>query len=241
MNTNRFRLFQFIGLSIWAIPALANAAGPSFDCRKAFADDEKAICGSPELSALDQRLAEQFQYASEVGDKQLVRELGRSILRNRRKCGNNELCIKEVILRGIKSYNDDQTPIDMAAPVEPASPNDQQATEESSEPSQYYTCQITESHRESHSQFLEDDDYNEGGEISFIVDFSNRTLNNYPARFNPSSVYAANGRSFVQSDGAIAPAVRTYVLDMRNGTFEKHFYTRAATHIHSGTCTLDSN
>jgi hypothetical protein len=110
-----------------------------------------------------------------------------------------------------------------------------------SRPSQYYTCQVTASHRESHSQFLEDDDYNEGGTISIDVDFSNQRLNNYPAQFSASSVYAASGRSFVQSDGTVAPAVLIYVFDMRNGTFEKQYYTHQATHTHSGTCTLDSN
>jgi uncharacterized protein len=246
MHTHRIYLLQFIVLSIGAMPVCANAAGPSFDCKKASKDDEKAICGSAELSALDLRLAEQFKYALGFGNEQGVREIGRSILHKRRNCESNEQCIKEVILRGIKSYNDDQTPIDMATPSQPSPPNNEQAANEQAAeevpvPSQYYTCQITSSHRESHSQFLETDDINEGGELSFDVDFSNRTLNNYPAQFSPSSVYATSGRPFVQYDGTVAPTVRTFLLDTSNRTFETEYYTRQATHTHSGTCTLDNN
>jgi hypothetical protein len=114
--------------------------------------------------------------------------------------------------------------------------------EESAElPNQYYRCQMNSSHRESHSQFLEDEDSTPlSGDSVFVIDQANQTLDNLPAQFNSSTVYATRGRPFSQYDGERAPAVNTYLLDRKSGEITVEYYTRGATHTRSGTCQLDN-
>ena len=113
--------------------------------------------------------------------------------------------------------------------------------EESAElPNLYYRCRMNSDHRESHSQFLEDEDSEPlSGDSVFVVDQTNQTFDNLPAQIGASSIYATSGRPFVQYDGEQAPAVHTYLLDRNSGEVTVEFYTRAATHTRTGTCQLD--
>lgn len=69
-------------------PAAAQAAGPSFDCARAQAWDERAICGDRDLSALDRRVSEAFRRAVEAAPAQRDRLQAeqRAWLRERRAC-----------------------------------------------------------------------------------------------------------------------------------------------------------
>ena len=44
-----------------ALLSLAAAGGPSFDCAKARAADEKLVCAEPALGALDRELAGKYE------------------------------------------------------------------------------------------------------------------------------------------------------------------------------------
>jgi hypothetical protein len=107
-------------------------------------------------------------------------------------------------------------------------------------PNLYYTCRMSTDHRESHSQFLSDEDTEPvAQDYGVTLDLTNRTLNNLPAQFDSSSVYATSGRPFVQNDGDRAPAAHTYLFDRNSAAITVEYYSRAATHTHSGTCQLD--
>ena len=49
---------------VMALPAAAQAQGPTFDCAKAKGEVEQAICSDPALAALDRKLAEVYQAAT---------------------------------------------------------------------------------------------------------------------------------------------------------------------------------
>ena len=68
---HRLWLWPFVALVFSADPALA---GPSFDCRTASRSDEQAICGSAELSALEQDQTEKFISARATGDVNRLRK-----------------------------------------------------------------------------------------------------------------------------------------------------------------------
>ena len=66
-------------LLLLLVPATAGAqpvAGPSFDCARARAWDERMICGDRDLSALDRRVAEAFRQAVDAAPA-MVREVQR--------------------------------------------------------------------------------------------------------------------------------------------------------------------
>lgn len=78
-------------LSLFAAsPAAAQpaATGPSFDCARAQAWDERMICADRDLSALDRRVAEAFRRAAEAkpGDRERLQAEQRAWLRERRTC-----------------------------------------------------------------------------------------------------------------------------------------------------------
>ncbi|ODA68153.1 hypothetical protein A7A08_01324 [Methyloligella halotolerans] len=79
-----------IALLMTAAPA--NAAQPSFDCAKAKAADEKAICADDKLAQLDQAVAiayGQLDSTAQTDAKPMMRQS----LANRAQCGSDKLCI----------------------------------------------------------------------------------------------------------------------------------------------------
>ena len=75
-------------------PEEATSIGPSFNCSKAFFPDEKAICGSPDLSGLDRQLAEVYSMAKvATGNTQTFRKEQNQAIIDRRKCGSDKDCI----------------------------------------------------------------------------------------------------------------------------------------------------
>ena len=74
----------------------APAAAQSFDCAAAETDDEKAICDSGRLSALDDEMAALYrdvEASALMGTRADVQEAQRAFLTERRNCGSNEGCI----------------------------------------------------------------------------------------------------------------------------------------------------
>lgn len=86
-----------VRLSILAAALLlpAAASAQSFNCRYARFADEVAICQSPLLSRLDERMSRRFYEArNEVGDASLDADQD-AWLRSRRSCGSDEACIED--------------------------------------------------------------------------------------------------------------------------------------------------
>ena len=97
-------LVWLAGLAL-AVPA--GAKGPSFDCAKARAADEKAVCASPQLAALDARLAGLFarvQACSAMGSRDVNNSQQGAWLRKRAKCGANRACIASLYKARIAQY-----------------------------------------------------------------------------------------------------------------------------------------
>ncbi|WP_207483499.1 lysozyme inhibitor LprI family protein [Arenibaculum pallidiluteum] len=68
-----------LSAAIWVASATA-ATGPSFDCAKASTPVDRAICGSPELSALDWDMAQAYRRAMDAAG-----ERGAPLLRSQRR------------------------------------------------------------------------------------------------------------------------------------------------------------
>ena len=83
------------GIALGLGAPTAAAAGPSFDCRKASAPDEQAICNNPQLSQIDQLVNQAYRgFQPEfVRDKRVI---ARQFLDDRQACGRDEACIANV-------------------------------------------------------------------------------------------------------------------------------------------------
>jgi uncharacterized protein YraI len=110
-NTSRDRRWTHVAwLSVFcaALPLVeclpAYAAGPSFDCSKASQPDERIICGSEELSALELKASREFAYVRDNVDAERARQTARAVLGERRNCGAKTDCIKGVLSRAIQNY-----------------------------------------------------------------------------------------------------------------------------------------
>lgn len=91
-----------------ALSATAGAADPSFDCAKAQAPDEKAICASPELSKLDSLVAAEF--ATFQATFQPREKVARELLESRQACGDEFACIAAAQLNALDTYGGDADP-----------------------------------------------------------------------------------------------------------------------------------
>lgn len=81
-----------------ALPALAY--GPSFDCRKARAPDEFAICDDADLSRLD-RIFEQNYVSARMITGVRAADAARGFNRDRRTCGGDRACIRQIQINAI--------------------------------------------------------------------------------------------------------------------------------------------
>lgn len=87
-----------IGMVMMPIPsslAHAGQSGPGFDCAKAAAPDEKAICADPQLSAIDRLVNEAYKTFEPAfgGEK---KKIARALAADRRACGADTACIANV-------------------------------------------------------------------------------------------------------------------------------------------------
>lgn len=80
-------------LSALALPAAAQD-GPSFDCAAAESSAEKLVCGNPELSALDRRLADRYAAALKLAqpgdDTDTLKAMQRGWVKGRDECWTAE-------------------------------------------------------------------------------------------------------------------------------------------------------
>ena len=82
---------------VLAVPAAALAAGPGFNCAKARAADEKAVCKSAALSRLDRQMQSMYreiQGCALMGARGANYDDQTDWLAKRKQCGVNTRCIK---------------------------------------------------------------------------------------------------------------------------------------------------
>lgn len=85
-----------------AMPMAAEPATPSFDCRNARDDDEKAVCADSQLATLDRLVTDAYAgFEPEYGDKKTI---ARDILADRRRCGDEVACITAVYADALATY-----------------------------------------------------------------------------------------------------------------------------------------
>jgi uncharacterized protein len=96
----------------------ANAAGPSFDCRRARFADEVAICGDPELARLDRLIGDGYQVLLGRLGEAAARAIAAPLLASRRACSSDVGCIKNAQISTIQELQRRGAPITY---VEPAS------------------------------------------------------------------------------------------------------------------------
>ncbi len=90
----RFKYVVPLLLALWPLPAVA--AGPSFDCAKASAPDEKAICADAHLSDLDVALADGYKRMAAAVGKSVANKIHAPFLRRRHACKSDAACILDV-------------------------------------------------------------------------------------------------------------------------------------------------
>lgn len=81
-----------------ALAAPARAA--SFDCSQALTPDERAVCATPDLSALDSEMGGLWYAYSRVpmlmGGSGNRRDAAQAFVADRRQCGDNIACLERV-------------------------------------------------------------------------------------------------------------------------------------------------
>ena len=79
----------------------------SFDCARAAAPDERAVCADPLLSKLDSMLgAANVQARASAGKSEELTTVARGILADRRACGTARGCLVGVYVNGLQSYRE---------------------------------------------------------------------------------------------------------------------------------------
>jgi len=99
----------FLATSVEAV------AGPSFNCNKASADDEIAICSSSELSELDNLMAAGFQFLKMRLGKKQANQIARPLLSLRQACGGDVNCIQQRQADAVEAYRKLGAPIHLPA------------------------------------------------------------------------------------------------------------------------------
>lgn len=102
--------FLLIGAAL--VLALASPArAASFDCNKATAKDEIAVCQNPLLSGLDSEMGGLWyaysQFPFLMGANAARRDEAQDFLKRRAACGSTQLCLQGVYRARIQSLRDD--------------------------------------------------------------------------------------------------------------------------------------
>ena len=90
------RLSVVTALSVLCLSAPVHAAAPSFDCTKATATDEKAICADAKLSKLDVALNDGYTRMVAALGKDTANKVHAPFLRRRHACKANAACILKI-------------------------------------------------------------------------------------------------------------------------------------------------
>ena len=103
MNSPSFHLKQVVGIVFSILFLLATAQAASFDCEKAATEVERLVCGSEELSKLDESLNKAYLKALERTDieGQTIKSQ-RQWLKNERYACHNAVCLKKAYEARIK-------------------------------------------------------------------------------------------------------------------------------------------
>lgn len=93
---------------IFTCAGLTAVQAASFDCARAQAADEKAVCASMALSDLDVRMATLFEVASHLvamGQRGLLQDDQRAFLKERASCGADAACLAGAYDARIRAIN----------------------------------------------------------------------------------------------------------------------------------------
>lgn len=96
------------------LPAAAEPqakAVPSFDCNRAMAGDEIAICSNSKLSEMDNLTAAGFAFVRLEHGKSEATRVGRPLLRARQACGSDTSCILRRQIEAVQVYQSLGAPI----------------------------------------------------------------------------------------------------------------------------------
>ncbi|MCO6185404.1 lysozyme inhibitor LprI family protein [Rhizobium sp. L1K21] len=77
-------------------------ADPSFDCAKANAPEEKAICGDDVLSELDVMVSKAYEGFEAY--HQPKKDVARALLQDRAKCGADKACLASVLAYSLSTF-----------------------------------------------------------------------------------------------------------------------------------------
>ncbi len=115
MKTDTIRSLACQTFATLCVVLSLSAASPaaSFDCSKAAAPDEKAICDNPDLSALDSEMAGlYFGYKALpllMGASGVRQDEAQSFLKQRSGCGADVSCLRTAYTQRISALKSDIT------------------------------------------------------------------------------------------------------------------------------------
>ncbi|GAB5374986.1 MAG: lysozyme inhibitor LprI family protein [Acuticoccus sp.] len=98
--------------------AAPGALAQSFDCAKAAAADEKAVCASPALSRLDTQMADAYAAARRcamMGMQGILLDEQRAFLAQRAACGADDGCLEKAYRARIRKLEADKAEIGQGA------------------------------------------------------------------------------------------------------------------------------
>ena len=101
-----------------ALLAAPGAQAQSFDCAKAAAADEKAICASPALSDLDTQMADAYAAARRcamMGMQGILLDEQHAFLAQRAACGADDGCLEKAYHARIRKLQADKAEIGQGA------------------------------------------------------------------------------------------------------------------------------
>lgn len=94
-----------VAAALLALSSASAHADPSFDCSRARAPDEIAICADPRLAKLDSLAAQAFAgFEPSYQTRQKVAEL---LLRDRSSCGSDKACIAAAQWNALETFGGD--------------------------------------------------------------------------------------------------------------------------------------
>ena len=131
-------------IASWTAPSATRAA--SFDCARAAAPDERAVCADPRLSGLDDLLGRanrQAQAEATPEEAPRLTVVARGILADRRACGTRRGCLLAVYAGGIESYRRFGSSIAIPDPVSATEMAEGTAPERDGPPTRLATCTTT--------------------------------------------------------------------------------------------------
>jgi uncharacterized protein len=163
-------------LTIVCLTAASSAEAASFDCAKAVAVEEHAVCADPRLSALDSTLGQAFAEAKKfaASDRQDMARLmavARIFLAQRHACGARQSCLIASYAGALEGYRNVGSTIAIPAWIDAPGIADGDAPPSSSLPTRPGQCVATQvaevGPRLSDGGPIKPEDFDSGTAISF--------------------------------------------------------------------------